>query len=435
MKYTIQLLLIFFVFLASCSEDEERFEITMPLSGIHFKPIQGGAVMYYKVPKNRDVFSIQVAYTDAVGNQIVKQGSYACDSLELTGFNEGREVPVSISLRDRNDRESEKVETTFKTLDSAPVAFFYKADVQPYWNGFQVTYEGPELVEGFANVFFIGTNPMTKKLDTLLLKTVPIKSGKDTLLFSLDKPEATHTVVIRTENFQGYKVKQQIWNNVEAYNTAKLDNSGFELLDPLGLSRENDNTKLSWKYLFDGDTKGTRRLASTVTAHQYTFSAGMYAVGKYVILDIKEPKMVSNIRLYGILNTTKGWPNDASPRGAVWGSRYYNKLPNEVTVYASNDKDDDNSWVEVAYFYESPNVTESSWMHAAYSTAQKISSVEELEAADPAYLSLDFPTDPKEYRYFKIEVNSTFNTVESKGDKNGWENVTFHEIEVYAKKD
>ncbi|MFR7808815.1 MAG: hypothetical protein ACLU4N_05805 [Butyricimonas faecihominis] len=64
-----------------------------------------------------------------------------------------------------------------------------------------------------------------------MINSFQITAGADTLAFPLEQSAATNTVVIRTEDFRGYMVKQQVWENIEAYNTALLSPSKFDFLD------------------------------------------------------------------------------------------------------------------------------------------------------------------------------------------------------------
>ena len=47
------------------------------------RPIPGGAVMYYNLPSDLDLMAIRVRYKDAFGQEIMREGSYASDSLSF----------------------------------------------------------------------------------------------------------------------------------------------------------------------------------------------------------------------------------------------------------------------------------------------------------------------------------------------------------------
>ena len=442
MKNTF-LILLFILGLFACKDDETYFDASISRENIRFKAIPGGAVMYYTLPENTDIFAVRAEYKDYNGKQMTKVGSYAYDSLVLDGFNEARSsVPVKISLLNQSNETSKALELTFDTENSGPVAFFENIEVLPYWDGFQVKYEVPGAATGLCNVFFIGTNPMTKELDTLLLETFAIEAGKNVKYFPLAQRREANTVVLKTEDFRGNVAMQKVYEGITSYNVEKLDSKEFEWLDPFNLSVENDNQgyMLGCKYLFDGDVKGSRKWtfqeswgsAGSAPANMYTFVAGPFGVNtpenpKYFILDIKEAKQVSSIRMYAMLNL----PNMTKPAPYVFV--YGNTLPNWVTIYASNDKDDPGSWVQIGNFYQSPTIAVPWIQRAADVDANsRIKTMAELDAADPCYLTVNFSEENPFYRYFKIEFNGVFKDIAS-WTSNSTEYVTLHEVEVYGK--
>ena len=94
-KFLWIILLTWCVFQGCAKDDITVFEVAMPHEGLSFKAITGGAIMYYHLPEGKDVMSIRVRYQDALGQKMIRTGSYACDSLVLPGFNEARQgVPA-----------------------------------------------------------------------------------------------------------------------------------------------------------------------------------------------------------------------------------------------------------------------------------------------------------------------------------------------------
>lgn len=125
MKRLVYIWLVAWV-LWGCQKEEAYFDVLVPADGLTFSPVEGGAVMHYRLPADEKVYSIRVRYQDGFGKDMIRTGSYACDSLLITGFNEARKgVKAYVTLCDRNDVESEALEVTFDTrVFAAPESFY-----------------------------------------------------------------------------------------------------------------------------------------------------------------------------------------------------------------------------------------------------------------------------------------------------------------------
>jgi hypothetical protein len=418
-------ILFIFAFFSACQDDDANFE-TDVLETVTFDPIPGGAVMRYKLPADDAIFWLKVRYTDAEGNRILRVGSYASDTVTIIGFNEAREgVEAEVTLCNAQNVETKPTIFKFNTLNSGPVEFFEGARVEPYWNGFRVIYEENKNASGFAHVLYAGKDPMTKEPDTLLIETVPIKQEGDTINFSLALGSSSNTVVIRTEDYRGYMIKQQVWKDVESYSINKLDPKTFDFSaqNPF-LIIENDGFKMGKKYLFDGETKGMEAFTSGASVNDtfYTFLAGPNAVGEPFILEFGEAETPAFLRIYGMLNV---FFLSNMPNNYYWvGATYALRLPQIVNVYVSNDK---MTWEKLGHFEDSSTDALQSWVRRCCGLAADLmlKSVDEIEAAEPAYLTVAFPPSEKKWRYMKIVVDKVFN------DTGNY--VTMQELEVYVK--
>ncbi|MFR4038154.1 MAG: DUF4959 domain-containing protein [Butyricimonas faecalis] len=96
MKYKIFLWVFLLSAFTACEDDENVFGI-MPETGFRFEPKAGGAMLFYTLPGERDIYGIKVNYTNAQGEEVTKKGSFGGDSLLCDGFNEKGQMSVKIS--------------------------------------------------------------------------------------------------------------------------------------------------------------------------------------------------------------------------------------------------------------------------------------------------------------------------------------------------
>lgn len=437
MRKLLWIILLTYGIFQSCSKDNTVFEVTISHERLSFKAVTGGAIMYYHLPEGKDVMSIRVRYQDALGQEMIRTGSYACDSLLLPGFNEARQgILAKVTLCDRNNVESLPVEVTFDTKDSGPVAFFENVEVKPNWNGFMITYNAPEQANGMAHVLYTGENPLTGAPDTLLINSFPITEGSDTLLYTLKQGKAVNNIVIRTEDFRGYMVKQQVWEGIEAYTSVKYDPSKIIFEDPNDFSHERPDYSLGHQYLFDGDLKGETCFNAPYTEIK-TYFAGPGAVGTPLFtIDLQQKKMIASVRVYVMRYFTRKWPDyDSTPYGRLFafGRHFGVFYPCRMTVEASNDKE---TWEKVGIYEEAQAFSKSSW--AYFTEEAPLRTEEALLAADPKYISVDIPASTNTYRYLRLTIDELFDLhpYTSYADHyNPSQYVMMHELEVYVNKE
>lgn len=426
-----------------CKEEIDSFNVTIPSENISFRAIAGGAVMYYKLPADKEVNAINVHYEDVFGDELLCSGSYSCDSVTLYGFNEARQgVRALVTLSDRNNLESPPTEVFFDTEDSAPVAFFDNVEVSSGWDGFIIKYSAPKDARGIAHVFYVGENPLTNEPDTILVKSFPIMTGSETIIVHQQQQKSVNDIVIRTEDFRGYFVKQKIWQNINALESVMLEYPAFDFEDPEKLSIEDDDWCLGYKYLFDGNTKGF--WMPPMNELNY-YAAGPHCLDRDLfIIDLREAKKVAAIRFYTTLAIARELPRDPQlffPYDNVFRGFWsiYDMTPCNLTIYGSNDK---NSWIEIGSFEDGARSSYSSrWCNRTYGTYGYDSSIGEsdfiyyyeiYQAEDPCYLEVSVP--PLEpFRYVKVVFHELYDNEDGPSD-NIRKYTCLQELEIYIEK-
>lgn len=427
------LFLIIICAIFSCqNEDDIYFDASFDGVELTFEPITGGAIMKYKLPAKSDIYAVQATYKDYKGEEMTVKGTYLSNEIILSGFiDDEASVPVKITLVDNKGNASKSIDRSFSTSKSAAKAFFDDLEVKPYWSGFFVKYKAPEITDGFVHIAYIGTNYMTKELDTLLIKTFPIESGEIVKRFPdiCNRETQTTTVVVWTEDFRGNIVEKKIYNDIPAAMDELIDPSNFDFN---GSSVERPEWKIGWKYLFDGDTKGETMVHNGANSVCYSFISNPYAVPGFFSIDLQEERELSRFKLYAALNNDIEWHWD------YWGNVPGALLPNHVKVYASNDPYQPiEEWDYMGEYFESVNTPEQDrWMYPMIDPAKVFKKVSDIEKEDAAFMQINFDITGKKYRYLRFEVLEVY-----QGEYWGYFKanedlkVSFHEVEVYGKVD
>jgi hypothetical protein len=123
-RYLILLLTVLMTGIYACKE-EERFGINSDDSTPPGKPIlldtkqlNGGARLFYKVPNDKDVLSIDAEYTTATGKTAKFSASYFKDSLDIYGMADTVPHTVQLYAVDRAGNKSEPVSVSVTPLES-----------------------------------------------------------------------------------------------------------------------------------------------------------------------------------------------------------------------------------------------------------------------------------------------------------------------------
>lgn len=443
-------------FMISCSDEVDTFKADISPSSFSFKPMTGGAVMYYRLPDDPSIVGVHARYKDVYGKEILRTGSHLCDSIELTGFNEAvQNVNVSITVFKQDGTESEPVETTFSTNDSGPIAFIKNAEVMSNWDGFTVQYEAPIGTQGMAHVFYLGTDPLSGEPDTILISSFNIVETKEPEKrnFTIKQDIKNPIVVLKVEDYRGNMVAQQTYTGVECMEKTMLDPKKYSFwCDNAVIDTMNTLSLVAPKYLFDGDSKGLFNYeVPGMSTKIHSFIAGPNAEGPDahpMYIDMKSNHVVGSVRIYSIIQSAQG------PIWIVFAQwlMFFDDTPMypcNVDIYGAKDDGDNTSmekkdmtklqWVKLTNFSQDKNTPYNQrWCaHTSCSAYPKVQTYEELLEMDPDYADILIPAEGQKdgYRYLKMVVNETFEKVQGNigGPWDGY--VTFSELEVYTKKD
>lgn len=435
------LILLIASILCSCSDDEKIiFDVNLSDLQITFESYEGGAYMNYSLPASTDVYGIQVKYKDYKGEDITVKGTHTNNQLDLFGFNKAQDdVPVEIALIDHDGNLSKTINRSFSTLNSAALSVFDELEVSSHWNGFRVSYPAfSGRSEGVVNIFFVGTNPKTNEIDSLLVSSLPFFENGHTFKYTGIEDESIKdvTIVVKTEDSRGNFIKKKIFEKVDVAHAKQFNSAD---IDFTGSSIEDDSKKLGSKYLFDGDVRGEQCLEKGNSSKLYSYKSeegAEFDERNVLTLDLKGENEIAWIRIYSHLSARM--PN-AAAGGMTYttmklGYKWY--YPNHVTLYGTNDKDaPEEEWVELSSFYQSALLDiESSWIAPAFDFENyyTVDEIDMFKKADPNYIQLNCDISGNSYRYLKVKINETFYSKTSTTlGKKGY--FGMEELEVFVK--
>ncbi|MBQ9668396.1 MAG: DUF4959 domain-containing protein [Prevotella sp.] len=446
----------------SCSDDEETFESGLTPNAFSFKPVTGGAIMYYQLPDDPEVTGLYVRYNDAFGQPVTRSASTANDSLLLTGFNEAKSnVPAQVYVQRRDRTESTPIPVSFSTEDSGPVAFMKSVQVLSNWEGFTLMYSTPDFSEGLVNVFYLGVDPQTGGPDTVLISSFTLEDATvdETINFKVKQQVDKPTVILRTEDFRGNRISEKSFEGVEFLEQAMMPSSEFDFYCAVAMEEEYEYSGSNYYFhqhigpdvLFDGDILGAKAIEYNGLS---TFVAGPNACGPDpfpMYIDCRKERTIAGVRMYNALYA------DCTQQDYQWNGSWGHAvmMPCDVTLYAAYDDGDTTplaeknmealDWKRVSFFYQDPDLANAArwcpWTFPNAGWEAGFTTVEEMEAHGPEYMEMVVSAagQGNGYRYMKIVVNNTFNAAGDPwiaGDcHNDAHMITFTELEVYTKKD
>lgn len=140
---TLSLLAVLF----AC-KDDERFriigndkEVPNPPEFVRYEPLIGGARVFYKLPPDKDVLSVNAEYVNEAGKKIYFSASYFTDSLDVMGISDTVDRVIQLYAVDRAGNKSDYVPVTVRASGSALQEVTKSVRVLPAFNSFIVQWQ------------------------------------------------------------------------------------------------------------------------------------------------------------------------------------------------------------------------------------------------------------------------------------------------------
>lgn len=150
MKTKSLLFLLTMALLFSC-EEKGRFAISEdsktppdPPRFLNYKPLVGGAMLYYELPDVEDLLTIDAEFTAPNGKLVWFSASYFVDSLAVYGFAEEKEYEIQLYATNRAGVKSTKVPVKITPFESALPQVTANIEVKPAVRSFLLDWENEQ---------------------------------------------------------------------------------------------------------------------------------------------------------------------------------------------------------------------------------------------------------------------------------------------------
>jgi len=219
--------------LVSCDENK-RFEIgyadsiaPSPPVYVDYKPLYGGAIIYFIAPEDEDLLSIDATYLNKEGQEVWFSVSYFTDSINVLGFSDTIPQKVQLFATDRAGNRSNKVDVTVTPLQSAVSQVMDKLTVKAGFSSLIVDWENEQLtpVNIFVDYEYV-VNGQTKTGYAIFSSNT--ETGQELIRGDLDASQITQPV----------KVTVRIED--------KYGNTKEKVLEPLSLLVDIKIPKANW---------------------------------------------------------------------------------------------------------------------------------------------------------------------------------------------
>lgn len=219
-------------------EEGERFGIssgdTTPPTAPVFDSVQrlpGGGRLFYQIPPDEDVISIEASYTAANGKLIKSAASFMAPYLEVYGLPDSLEHTIQLYALDRAGNQSRSVDVTFEPLKPAYLKVAKGLTVKPAFGALLVEWEN-ELKQDIT-VFVDFTFPFNGAQRSMS----QVYSSRDSIEhqfikgLNLSEQEAV-SVKVTVEDLYGNRSETVDKGSLHLFTDSELDKSKFVLLNP-----------------------------------------------------------------------------------------------------------------------------------------------------------------------------------------------------------
>jgi hypothetical protein len=162
-KIMCNFILLFIIFSHGCKEESNIYYIDSnapapePISDIKVESTPGGAIITYKIPKDKNLSYVKAVYEIQPGVYRETKSSYYRDTLDLVGFGDTLSHKVGIYSVGRNEKMSAPLFVDVKPLTPPVLSVFETLDLKATFGGVNVAFENESEAKLAINVIMDST--------------------------------------------------------------------------------------------------------------------------------------------------------------------------------------------------------------------------------------------------------------------------------------
>ncbi|MDR0559198.1 MAG: DUF4959 domain-containing protein [Prevotellaceae bacterium] len=232
-KHFITLSAIFFL-ITACREGS-RYEVNSddttppaPPTDISYKPMYGGARFHYKIPRDKDLLSIDAEYTNAMNQTFRFSASYYADSLDIYGLGDTLTHTIKLYAVDRAGNKSETVNISVVPLEPAISRVAKSVAVKAGFSSFFInwTNELEQSINVYIDFDFIKEGEKREFTSVFSSKSLTDRKFIEDLPLSGQEPV---NVKVRIEDRYGNKTQIDSTWKVYLYEDSKIPKKDWKL--------------------------------------------------------------------------------------------------------------------------------------------------------------------------------------------------------------
>ncbi|GHT23173.1 hypothetical protein FACS189430_06030 [Bacteroidia bacterium] len=219
-------------------EERDRFAISSddktPPASPEFdsvQPLPGGARLFYQIPADRDLISIEASFTAANGKLIKSAVSFVAPYIEVFGFSDTLEHTVQLYALDVAGNKSKSVDVSFYPLEPAYSKVAKALTVKPAFSALIIEWEN-ELQQNITVYvdFTYSDNGAQRSLRQVFSSRKPADKY---VIEELNLPETeTVGVKVSVEDLYGNRSETIDKGQLHVLADAELDKTQFKIPDP-----------------------------------------------------------------------------------------------------------------------------------------------------------------------------------------------------------